>query len=90
MGYEWFGEVIGKVFVGRDMLDVDGSSLDEIVDEVVFDVNEFSAFGGRRVLGDKDGSLAIYEERFRLGFRHAGFAEEPSEPVDLLCGGGGS
>ena len=90
MGSEWLGEVVGEVFVGRDMFDVDGSSLDVIVDEVVFDVNEFSAFGGRRVLGDKDGSPAVDEERCRLGFKRAGFAKEPSEPMDLLCVGGGS
>ena len=75
MGPEWFGEAVGEVFVGSDMFDVNGSSSDVIVDEVVFDVNEVSAFGGRRVLGDKDGSLVVDEERCRLGFRPAGFAE---------------
>ena len=89
MGSEWFGEVVGEVFVERDIFDVYGSSLDVIVDEVVFDVNEFSAFGGRRVSGEKDGSLIVYEERSRLGFRRVCFAEEPSKPVDLFYGGGG-
>ena len=60
LGSEWFVEVVGEVLVGRDMFGVDGFSLDVIVDVVVFEVNEFSAFGGRRVLGDKDSSLVVY------------------------------
>lgn len=88
MGAYGLGEVIGEVFDGGDVLDVDGSSFDVIVNEVVFDVNKISAFDGRRIPGRKDVRLVVAKERRGLRLGCVRFAEKSSHPVCLLCGRG--
>ena len=80
-GSEGFRDVVGYVFLGWYVLNLDRSSLYVVLYEVVFDVNEFSAFGGSRVLGDEDCGLVVYEKGGWLGFRRVGIDEGAAEPV---------
>ena len=71
------------------MLDLDGSSSDVVLCEMVFGVDEFSAFGGSRVLCNEDCCFLSTKRRGRFRFGRFCVAEEAAEPMRLLgcrCG----
>ena len=78
LGSEGFREIAGYVFLGWYVLNLDRSSLDVVLFEVVFDVNEFSAFGWSPVLGDEYCGLflrAVGSVGFRACERRRGGSE---------------
>lgn len=62
------------------MLNLDGSSLDVVLYEMVFDVDEFSAFGG----ATKIVALLSAKRRGRFCFGRLSVSEEAPEQIRLL------
>lgn len=66
-------------------MDFDGSSLDVVLCEVVFDMNdEFLALGGSRVLCNEDCCFVVDEESGRFRFARLSVSVEAAEPMFLL------
>jgi hypothetical protein len=79
-GWQSFCEDIGNHFSGTAILKADYTILDQLADEMEFDVNMFHTTQGFLVRGEGDGSLVILEDGSRFVVYYVDFFEEMTRP----------